>query len=333
MLASGYSSWNRVREGSCAGFQPTRAKILPVHGRYRLPDFVGIGPGRTATSWLNSVLKFRADLPAHLKETKFFAGYYYKGIDWYAWHFRHADGQRPVGEVCPYFARPQARRRIKNHLPDARIICTLRDPVDRLYSNYKMLRYHGVMPGTFLENVHRDHAMTEANRYSAHLAEWFDLFGRENVLTLFFWELRQDPQAYIDRVAEFIEAPRIDLAKVHVPLGSANAFAHEPRNRRLARRAHHARAKLRRYGLFRTMNFLEEIGLWRYCGGRGDPYPPLTPEQDAIVRKRFLREIEAVERLVARDLSNWKTPAAERRDRSRIDAAHGASARHEAAAT
>jgi hypothetical protein len=306
---------------------------LPVHGRFRLPDFLGVGPGRTATSWLNQVLKFRADLPAHLKETKFFAGYYDKGIDWYAWHFRHARGDRPVGEVCPYFGRPQARGRIKQHLPEARIICTLRDPVDRLYSNYKMLRYHGVARGTFLENVRAGGGMVDVNHYSTHLAEWFELFGRDRVLTLFFHELQEDRQGFIDRVTDFIGVARIDLSTVNFSRKDVNSFAHAPRSHRLAKRAHHLREKLRRRGFYRTLNFFEDIGMWRFCGGRGDPYPPLSAEEDAIVRELFIGETEALERLLGRDLSHWKTTGERRRGKSPSDAQGSESWRYESASS
>ena len=107
----------------------------------RLPDFIAVGPPRTATTWLHEVLQGHVCLPADRKETDFFTRFYDRGLDWYADYFRHCEGGIPVGELSPmYFASPPARERIARHLPECKIIVSLRDPVERAYSNYRMLR-------------------------------------------------------------------------------------------------------------------------------------------------------------------------------------------------
>ena len=37
-----------------------------------LPDFIGIGPARTGTTWLHEKLLEHVDLPRNIKETKYF---------------------------------------------------------------------------------------------------------------------------------------------------------------------------------------------------------------------------------------------------------------------
>ncbi|HVI04483.1 MAG TPA: sulfotransferase domain-containing protein, partial [Sphingomicrobium sp.] len=110
----------------------------------RLPDFLVVGPPRTATTWLDGVLRGHVGLPAGVKETHFFARNYGRGIDWYKDHFTQAGQSQKLGEVCAaYFENPDARERIHLHVPNCKIICTLRDPVDRLYSYYKLMRQGG----------------------------------------------------------------------------------------------------------------------------------------------------------------------------------------------
>lgn len=280
----------------------------------RLPDFLAVGPSRTGTTWLHEVLESGTDLPANVKETQFFTSQYYKGIDWYAWQFRFARGDRPVGEVCPYFNPPIARKRIKLHLPDCRIICTLRDPVDRVYSHYKMLLCNGWTRGTFLNNVQRLARMQNANRYATNLAGWFDLFGRDRVLVLFYEDLQRDRQEYINRICEFIGAAPIDLSRLNLPRHSVNSFERAPRSRHLAKHASRFREFLRRHDLYRINNLLEGSGVWEFCSGGGAKFPPLAPEDDARVRAVYVAEVEALEKLLGRDLSAWKTPRRARRD-------------------
>jgi Sulfotransferase domain len=285
---------------------------LPIHGRYRLPDFLGVGPARTGTTWLHQVLESGADLPANVKETQFFTTYYHKGIDWYAHHFRRARGDRPVGEVCPYFNPPAARKRIKLHLPDCKIICTLRDPVDRLYSHYKMLRRNVWARGTFLELIEARPHLLRGNRYAAHLGEWFDLFGRERVLVLFYEELRGDQQAYINRICSFIGIAPIDLSRIKVAGEGVNSYERAPKNRHLAQNARHVKYFLKDHGFYRTINAIENAGIWDFCVGRGEKFPRLSPEDDARVRPLFVPEVEELEKLLGCDLSGWKTPGAAR---------------------
>jgi hypothetical protein len=297
---------------------------LPIHGRYRLPDFLGIGPARTGTTWLHQVLEFGADMPANVKETQFFTTYYHKGIDWYAWHFRHARGDRPVGEVCPYFNPPQARARIKLHVPDCKIICTLRDPVDRIYSHYKMLRRNVWTRGTFLNDVETRPRMQSGNRYATHLADWFEKFGRDRVLVLFYEELRNDRQGYINRVCDFIGINPIELSRISVPGEGVNSYERAPRNRHLAQNARHVKYFLKDHDFYRTINWVENTGLWDFCVGRGEKFPPLTAEEDARVRALFTPEVEALEKLLGCDLSRWKTPRGSRAQTPETAAGNGA---------
>src|SRR5271154_5339240 len=97
----------------------------------RLPGYIAVGPTRTATTWLQRVLTGHLGLPKGIKETQFFIWNYHLGLDWYRWHFRNCPPHLPVMEIAPtYFDSPQARERLKSHIPDCKIICTVRDPVE-----------------------------------------------------------------------------------------------------------------------------------------------------------------------------------------------------------
>ena len=123
--------------------------------------------------------------PPICKETDFFTRFYDRGIDWYADYFRHCDGGMPVGELGPmYFASPQARERIAKDLPECKIICSFRDPVERAYSNYRLLRRIVFTKVDFERAATTRGDLLESSRYGTHLADWFDTFGRERVLVL-----------------------------------------------------------------------------------------------------------------------------------------------------
>jgi len=282
-----------------------------MNAAFRLPDFIAVGPPRTATTWLEQILEGHVGLPAGIKETEFFGRRYELGIGWYAAHFRGCDPARPTGEICPvYFDSPAARERIACHLPRCRIICTLRDPVERLYSHYRLLRREGWIGEITLEQALAKDLKWEgpgnlhgSNLYAAHLREWQAAFGEKNVLTLLHDDLIADAHGYLDRVCAFIgiDAFAIDPARAGERV---NRVERAPRNWRLARRARKIREHLIRRRSYRLLNACQP--LWDFCAGRGAPFGPLDPVMQERLHEQLRSEVERLELLLQRDLSSWK---------------------------
>jgi hypothetical protein len=271
----------------------------------RLPDFICVGPGRTGTTWIHAALSGHVGLPLRVKETRFWGLYYDKGLEWYADHFRHCDPSRPVGEACPYFPTQVARERIARHLPNCKIIVTLRDPVERSYSQYRLLRRMGLAKGTFEEELQHPR-IVETNRYGFHLRGWLDLFGPDNVQVLLFDDLKRDPQNFLDQICEFIQIPKITLERQNIRQSDINSHKYLPRSRWMARRIRRLTDLMHEKRAYRTMNFLDRTGLFELLLSGRQPFPPLSLDTEFRLRERLLPEIEAVEALTSIDLKAWK---------------------------
>ena len=278
----------------------------------RLPEFIAVGPPRTGTTWLDRVLLGHVGTPRRVKETQFFAWNFDLGIEWYAEHFHDCPPDLPIGEIATvYFDAPQAPERIGQYIPHCKIICTLRDPVQRLYSHYRQLRREGFLGDVTLERAIQSHRqwdgpgnMFSVSRYAANVRAWRERFGAERVLVAVYDDLEANPQDYIDQVTTFIGVPRIDLAASRYGPGKINEMNEAPRNYRLARRAREFREVLRR----RRIYWLTEgcSPLWNFCFGRGEKFPPLEPAMEATLRDYFRPSVEDLESLIERDLSSWK---------------------------
>ncbi|MGH7925269.1 MAG: sulfotransferase family protein [Candidatus Binatus sp.] len=276
----------------------------------RLPDFIGLGPPRTGTTWLHRMLVGHVDLPYGVKETQFFTTFYSKGVEWYARHFRYATGERKIAEICPYFNAMKAPVRIRRHLPDCKFLVTFRNPVDHAYSSYKMLRRGAFVRGTFDEVLNTRPNIDDSNRYARQLAAWFEHFDRERFLIMRYEELRDDPQDYLDRVCDFIGTARIPISAQAREQRQVNVIERAPKNRKLAQNARHLRYWLKRrhaYGVIRTLG---RTGIWEFCNGRGEIFAPLSHEQRARLTERYLPEVEALEEMLKTDFSEWKNPGA-----------------------
>lgn len=278
----------------------------------RLPDFIGVGPGRTGTTWLHEVLKGRVNLPSGIKETDFFTTNYGKGIEWYANHFREADRARPIGEVNPYFGFPEAAERIALHIPRCKIICTFRNPVERIYSAYKLWRHYTLTNDPLDDFLVKVPQIIEVTRYATHLPDYRARFGEDRVLVLLNDDLRADPQAYLDRVCDFV-----GIGRYPVPASAAegeliNSINDLPRFPRAARRARKFMYWLEEKQAYATSNFLEQAGAWKFVFGGGARFPKLDPAIEARLRELMRPEIDALEPMIGRDLSMWKEPREDR---------------------
>jgi hypothetical protein len=278
----------------------------------RLPQFIGVGPTRTGTSWLHEVLKEHAGLP-RIKETHFFNSYYEKGLSWYSEHFQDYPVDLPLGEICPvYFRSTKARERIAQDIPHCKIICSLRDPVDRLYSDYRLELSLGGEEKSLEETIKTSPHILEACCYAKHVRAWQDQFGRENVLVIFYDDFKSNPQGYIDSVCKFIGIPLINLTRSQVGTHRVNSTVarRAPRSRRLAQAALRLHFWLQGKKFTTIHHLWQKSPLWEFCVGGGKPYGPLPAETEARFREYFQSDIEALESLTRRDLSSWKNPIA-----------------------
>lgn len=281
---------------------------MPSNKPLRLPDFIGVGPPRTATTWLHEALTGHAGLPSGVKETDFFVYKYEKGLEWYAAHFAACSPDRPIGEFSPnYFTGRQARERIARDIPRCKVLCTLRDPVQRTYSHYRKMREGEYFSGTFEACLEKRPDILEWSKYATYVSAWRELFGTYNVSIFFQEDLKANPQNFLNQATDFIGISRIQLADFGAHDKMVNAIPTLPRNPRIAKLARRARERLQENGNYGLVNFAKRIGLRGFLFSGGRAFESIEAGTDARLRDFFRPEIEKLENMLGRDLTSWKT--------------------------
>jgi hypothetical protein len=273
-----------------------------------LPTFFIVGPPRTGTSWLHEVLKRRAALPSVAKETRFFDVHFNRGTAWYTGQYARSSNGWRVGEVAPtYFASDQARCRIRELVPRAKIVCIFRDPFERLISLYRLKRAYGWIPWSFEEAIVCDPELIESSRYATHLRAWQEAFGDDRVLPTLFDDLRDDPQNYVNALADFIEIPRFTLTAGDCHNIHTSELMTLPRNYSRTRTARLMVEWLqaRRFG--RLVAVARKSPLRKLFLGGGPPFADAPLDLSLKLSELFRREVDELERMLQRDLSAWKT--------------------------
>lgn len=174
-----------------------------------LPNFIVIGASRCGTQWIHDNLMLHPDiyLPVERQELHFFSKYYDEGMERYEQFFDDCKNEKAIGEVTPdYIFSEMAAKRIKHHIPKVKLIVSLRNPTDRLYSMYWILKgkYEENKNLSFEQKLDKNPELIEQGYYVDFLKPYFDLFGKENILVLQFDQLKNNPNVFLKSIYHFL---------------------------------------------------------------------------------------------------------------------------------
>lgn len=168
--------------------------------------FVVIGPGKAGTTWMYNLLRHHPQVcMSSSKETLYFERYHYKSADWYHQFFSSCVTGRTMGEISnTYIFDKAVPQRIYDYNPAAKIISTLRNPVERTFSHYLYMLKVGEESGTFEDVLDKRPDLIYRGRYSSLLVPYFELFPRENILILLYEDLKSDAFKYSQTLLSFL---------------------------------------------------------------------------------------------------------------------------------
>jgi len=139
------------------------------------------------------------------KEVDFFSHYFPLGRDWYTQQFEGGGTAKAVGEISPdYLYVPDAAGRIKEILPEVRLIVCLRNPIERAYSHCAFHRKKGKHALAFRDALERDSDYVQRGMYADQLDRFLALFAREQILVLIYEDLSPAPEAFLRQVFGFL---------------------------------------------------------------------------------------------------------------------------------
>lgn len=287
----------------------SQPKITSIGQDSRLPRQLFIGPTKTGTSWIHSYLEARGDvtLPSKTKETFFFDRHYDQGQLWYAAHFEPAISENTCVELAPsLFHKDMAISRVGEMLPTVKVICTLRNPIDRAVSHYFHLRRYGRIPENFAEAVRDYPEILTTSLYSKNLQNWRAAFGHDRVCVLIYEDLQREQERFCRTICDLLEIPFI--APIEQIKSTRSFEATVPANGGVARIVNSGAEFARTLGAHDVVNFLKSSPLRKVVFGT-----PVDKEVKAAIREQaltytdqFIDDIAQLEGLLDRDLSIWR---------------------------
>ena len=175
------------------------------------PDFIIIGAMKSATSTLHAQLDSQPGIfMTSLKEPNFFSDdrHYRRGLEWYTSLFAQAGPRDICGESSTHYTKlphyPNTVARLREAVPDVRLIYVMRNPIDRLLSHYVHEWSERTISEPIEQAVRRLPELTDYSRYGMQILPYLNTFGSDRLLLVFFEKLTAAPQSELERICQFL---------------------------------------------------------------------------------------------------------------------------------
>jgi hypothetical protein len=201
-----------------------------VPGRHQLPGLIIPGAMKSGTTSIFEYLRGHPQLlPSHKKEIHYFDLNFRRGVKWYARQFPQCVGKTIGFESSPYYLfDPRVPARVRELLPNVKLLILLRDPVERAFSHYQNNRRLGREPLSFedaiaaeperlcgeeerllsdphaVSLVHRQYSYLGRGIYHQQLTRWRTYFPAEQMLVIDAGRFFANPLAVVSEVIAFL---------------------------------------------------------------------------------------------------------------------------------
>jgi hypothetical protein len=232
-----------------------------------------------------------------------------KDIESYLSLFSDASHEQIRGEASTgYLHTPGAAERIRHHVPEARLMAILRNPIDRAYSAFLHAQRLGLEPLASFEQALDEEpdrvrtgwigltAYATVGMYAEQLERYIAVFPCQQIRIYLFEDLARDPIGLAEDAFRYLGVDDSYEPDVSIQANSGSAV-HSVRLASLFRR-------------LRNTSFGKQSRLGRsvrtFVGGLNErPKGQLAPSVRRRLAAVFEADVDKLSRLLGRDLSPW----------------------------
>ena len=223
--------------------------------------------------------------------------------------FRNVSDERAIGEATPHYLWSEtAPRNIAALIPHAKIIISLRNPVDRAFSDYLHMVTEGIIRRSFRQQIDAnlrcknkqigtEWPFLEYGHYHEQIMRYLSEFPRSQVHISFYEDLEHTPALLTSQLFAFLGVDRsfaADVSRRH----------NTPQIPRLAGAAYF----LKKWGVWPYLRNLAPRPLVPYLRSltlRSRASLAMEPADRVFLTDYYRDEIKKLADLLDRDLSSW----------------------------
>ena len=236
--------------------------------------------------------------------------------------FKNARYEKYLGEASPsYLADPEAPKFIHEMSPGAKIIISLRDPIERLFSHYLMYIRDGWWYHSFKQQIQKEFKkkidpsarIMELNTsfYYENVKRYLNIFGPNQVKIIIFEEFVKDPKGTLQEILKFLD---IENSFFDFNLEKFNPYIEVRGQLRKSIRRNESLAKLVKLLMPKSLRLF-----LRYKYFIKDAPKPIMESTDReFLKELYHSDVEKIQSLLGRILpwNNFSKPADEKNGKS-----------------
>lgn len=272
------------------------------------PDYLVVGAAKSATTWITERLRVHPSVFMPGGENHYFSNAYdYVSVlsPAYLENFAQAKPGQIIGENSnSYWVDPGAPARIADALPNAKIIISLRNPIDRAYSEYCMHYRTGRVSDDVAAYLDPERTQKpvfiQTSMFFTLLQRYQAYFTQNNIHLVFQDDLKTDPAGVLQGLHRFlgVEPMELDAAQG----GKVNAGEHSFLPRGVRRFVNHTKVGRVMAGAAKATGTNQ---LLIRLMGKKIEYPPLPDGLRQKMAEYFRPEIEQLSAYANRPLDTW----------------------------
>lgn len=300
-----------------------------------LPNFLIIGAQKSGTTFIHKCAREHPDVFLPLNEIRFFEDPEYTSSDLKQFEslFDQVSHEKAVGlKRADYLSKAECPARIYHHLPQAKMILILRNPVERALSAYFHQIKLGFIPikpaeegllkiiqGKYKTLYPKSDEIIEYGFYYCHLMRYLKYFDRQQLCVLLFEAMRADPLSVIKRIYSFIGVDDRYMPKALQLKGEHNSGVYSlarlkflTLRNRFVYTYNRTRTKVAQKHtnpwsrvISKTFALTDHLLLERLYG---NPKPRLSSELTEALYHLYEDDINNLERLIGQNLGKWRLP-------------------------
>ncbi len=269
------------------------------------PLFICLGVRKAATTWVHRQLEDHPQVACTTtKETGFWMKNYERGSGWYINQFPSGEDYLVYSEVTPHYLNKTALSRMANDLTNVRFMVVLRNPYERVFSEYLNRVRNGENKIMFSEMLTKYPDLVKHSQYATSIKEYQEYFPMEKLHVVLYDDIKENPVGVVQGMYKFIGVDSSFVSenlnkKVNVSRGYSKSD-HVLKKLELFSKVFGLKRKhLVKLGLAGSLDYL-----YRFLARRNPP-PILKDSEKAILDKSIRDEVLELEKLIGRDLSHW----------------------------
>jgi len=284
----------------------------------KLPNLICPGAQKAGTSTLYMILRQHPEISrGTTKEVQFFDKKYNKGLDWYRQQFEGASGRYVIDFTPGYMHKEIYVKRMHDVLgSDTKFIFMLRNPVDRMYSAYKMFLKLGLESredaGEAFKKDYERFLLGKEDRYFSmslygrQMVPFMELFKKENMKFVLFEEFMKDLEKGTEDILDFLGLEMPGNIDLNVWINKSHGLKNDGVSKFVRRTVGMAPNSIKKIMPRKAKEFFTRNVMKRTWDSAGSKAEKLDPSVGREFTGIFMEDIEKMERLTGIDVRVWK---------------------------